>query len=649
MADIAPQGFVNYGAPAASYAQANATNAQANLTSQQAQSAQMQNQVQRASMPLIMQALNEANADQSGSNPGVPSAAATTPSGTTPGQQTAQGDTTGATVTGYNADSLEDKLRTQNYVTPYTQQEQHQLQQYTQLSGLPGQAGEIGKARLAAMQARRQARIDTTTAQNQLQMGNTYDAATAVATKGPGAWNLLNATDSADAAAIAKDSTSADGTFDQDGADAKATAYAQHLAAVSHLYSGRPTHMDNGQLVDDKTGQAVTGQAQLFTGLDAKERQAEYDKAMETVKWTTPDNVEHSDQRWRAPAAYGGYGGKLTPAAAMLTADQAARHQPDGAATYPPGVIPNAAVGQGPAAGGMAAPVHGAVAAVRVNAKNNRPAPTTGADIAAGKAPATGADQGTLPGVNPAALPKMVSPVSGQGAGSGGTIGTATQTALAGRQNQEIENAKTAGTDAQTMRSQITQAKAEIPKIDPRTVGPGSTLYNGMLKAYTAAAGSAPDSLIDENVLDKFLNQIGASNVRNLLSGQRITNQEMMTFLTRGSPSTAMPLGGITHLLNYLDADNEYTLRYNRTKMMALKSGADPDLVDSALSNDQQGGVSRSRFVSGKTGSSDKIGGAPPSGNSATQVNTAADYAKLPPGTSYRDPQGNVRTKPKAQ
>jgi hypothetical protein len=363
------------------------TQAQTQLTSQQAQQQAMNTQVQRASMPLIMQALNEANSDQSGANPGAPSTTPTTPGGTNPGKQTAQEDQSG-TITGYNADSLEDKLRNQNYVAPYTQDELRQMQQYTTLSGMPGPAGDIGKARLAAMQARRQARIDTTTAQNQLQMGNTYDAATAVATKGKGAWSLLEATDKADADVIAKDSTDASGNFDEAAADTKATAYANHLAAVSHLYSGRPTHIDNGQLVDDKTGQAVTGQAQLFTGLDAKERQAEYDKAIEPMKWTTPDNVEHSDQRWRAPAAYGGYGGKTTPGQAMLTADQAARHQPDGAATYPPGVIPNAAVGQGPAAGGMAAPVHGAVAAVRVNAKNNAPQPTTGADIAAGKAAA---------------------------------------------------------------------------------------------------------------------------------------------------------------------------------------------------------------------------------------------------------------------
>ncbi|HWX31016.1 MAG TPA: hypothetical protein VNZ53_26705, partial [Steroidobacteraceae bacterium] len=166
------------------------------------------------------------------------------------------------------------------------------------------------------------------------------------------------------------------------------------------------------------------------------------------------------------------------------------------------------------------------------------------------------------------------------------------------------------------MRSQIVQAKAELSKVDPRTVGPGSTLYKRALQFYTAAAGKAPDALVDETVLDKFLNQIGASNVRNLLAGQRITNQEMMTFLTRGSPSTAMPLGGIAHLLNYLDADNEYTLRYNRTKTMALKSDADPDLVDQELSKR----ITRSDFVARKTGSGDTLSGGNGPANQTVRV-----------------------------
>jgi hypothetical protein len=582
----------NYGPTAVAGQQNTAANTA--LTSQQAQQAGMQNQITRASMPLIMKALKDATEDQSASNPGSPSSKA---------DQSGVGSSWNYSD---HQDSIEDTLRQNNYVAPYTGREA-QLLQASKSLGVADPAR--GKALFDSMNAQREMRISQQTAQNQLKMGNMYDTATAVATKGQGSLDALGAVDPQDAATIRKNYTDASGNFDADAADAAATQYAQHTAAVAHLYSGRPTDMQNGQLVDTKTGQAVTGRDQLFTGLDAKERQAEYDKAIEPVKYTTPDNVEHQELRWKAPIQYGGYGGKLTPAQAVLSADQAARHAPDGSA-QPPGIIPNeAAAPVGNGNSGVLSPSHGAAAAARVNLKNTATPPTTGADIAAGNAPATANDIGTLPGINPAALPRMINPSANQGAGTGGTVGTALQTGVAERQNKEIEASKTASADAQVMRAQIIQARAEIPKIDPRTVGPGSTYYNNILKFYTGASGTAPDALVDEGVLDKFLNQIGASNVRNLLAGQRITNQEMMTFLTRGSPSTSMPLGGIKNLLDYLDADNEYTLRYNRTKMMGLKSGADPDLIDGALSNDQQGGVSRSSFVSKKTGSADALGG----------------------------------------
>ena len=588
MADISPVPFINFNQSGLTAAQQGLTQAQTGVAQQQAEQQAMNTQIQRATMPLIMRSIQEASADQSGANAGNPEVGRA--------QAAAEQSGVAGSIPGYSADSLEDTLRRQNYIQPYTQQELQMLKAGTALSMNPNNPG-AGKALIDRMEAGRQARIANMTAANQLQMGNTYDAATAVASKGEGAFKALLAVDPQDARAInpAAAAGNAEPTADD---DAKATTYARHLAAVSHLYSGRPTKMENGQLVDEKTGQAVTGRDQLFTGLTAEQRQKEWDRATEVIKWTTPDNVEHSDERWKAPVAYGGYGGKLTPAQAVLAADQAARHAPDGSAVAPPGIIPQAA-----ARAGTAAPSHGATAQAHVNARNTAQPKTTGADIAAGSAPATNTDVGGLPGVNPAALTKTVSPVAGQGPGSAGTIGTKTQEALAGRQDEEIKTAKSAYTDAQTMRSQIVQAKAELSKIEPRTVGPGSTLYNAALKFYTAAAGTAPNALVDETVLDKFLNQIGASNVRNLLAGQRITNQEMMTFLTRGSPSTAMPLGGITHLLNYLEADNEYTLRYNRTKTMGLKSGADPDLIDQELAQR----IPRADFVARKTGSGDSL------------------------------------------
>lgn len=589
MADVSAVPFINFNEPGLTAAQTGLTQAQTGVAQQQAQQQAMNTQIQRATMPLIMRSIQEASADQSGANPGNPEIAAT---------EQARADQSGVSPSDFygvnQAGMLEDALRRQNYIQPYTQQELQMLKYGTALSMNPNTAAG-GKAIVDRMQTQRQARIDNQTAANQLSMGDTYDAAAAVATKGEGAFRALLAVDPADARAINPAAARGDIAPSADD-DAKATKYAQHLAAVSHLYSGRPTKMENGQLYDERTGQAVVGRDQLFTGLNADQRQKEFDRATEQIEWTTPDNVIHKDERWKAPVEYGGYGGKLTPAQAVLAADQAARHAPDGSATASPGIIPNAAAGSG-----AAPPVHGAVAAARASARANTRVRTNGADIAAGSAPATSADQGTL--ANPASFTKTVSPVVGQGPGSAGTAGTKLLEGVANRQNEAITSANTAYTDAQTMRSQITQAKAEMTKIDPRTVGPGSSIYNTMLRAYTAAAGSAPNALIDETVLDKFLNQIGASNVRNLLAGQRITNQEMMTFLTRGSPSTAMPLGGIQHLINYLEADNEYTLRYNRTKTMALKSGADPDLIDQELSNR----VTRSAFVARRTGNGDTL------------------------------------------
>jgi hypothetical protein len=607
-------------------------NAQTGVVSEQAKQEAMNTQIQRATMPMIMQAMSEATADQSGANPGNHEAGGGAAPGGVPGpaSQRAAADQSGARPL-YSQDSLEDTLRNNNYVQPYTQQELQMLKIGTALSLNPKTAA-AGTAMVERMKVSQQARTQNQTAQNQNKMGNVYDAATAVATKGPGSFKALLATDPQDAAAINPAAARGDIEPTADD-DLKATQYAKHLAAVSSLYTGRPLKMENGQIYDERTGQAIQGRDQLFTGLGPKELQAEYDKAREQIPWTTPDGVEHKDERWRAPEKYGGYGGKLTPAQAALAADQAARHNvtaPDGS-VHPPGVVPqDAAAGTG----ATSPPIHGAAAGRRVNQKNAAVPPKTGADIAAGTAAATGADTGTLPGVNPAQLTKTISPAAGAGPGGPSIASKGLQEGVAARQNEEIKATRTASVDAQTMRSQIIQARAAAAKVDPRNVGPGSTIYNGILKTITALAGKAPDDLVQEGVLDKFLNQMGASNVRQLLAGQRITNQEMMTFLTRGSPSTAMPLGGINHLIDYLDADNEYTLRYNRTKMMALKSGADPDLVDQELSSR----VNRADFVSRKTQSGDalsKNGAAPAKAPAAQADITEEAHGKLNHGDAF--------------
>jgi hypothetical protein len=146
--------------------------------------------------------------------------------------------------------------------------------------------------------------------------------------------------------------------------------------------------------------------------------------------------------------------------------------------------------------------------------------------------------------------------------------------------------------------SLLAQAQNEVSKINPRDVGPGSGVVKEMQNAYTAISGKAPDDLVDRAVLDKFLNMVGAQNVRQLLAGQRITNSEMMLFMTRGSPNIDQPKAALQNLLGYLRADNDYTARSARTQAVALSRGADPSQLSGAVEN----ALPRSTYVQKVTG-----------------------------------------------
>src|SRR6202049_2883721 len=322
MADVSAftPDFANLSSSAAGAPQANVqeTQQRAGLISQQSQTAGMQNQITRASMPLIMQAIQEAQADQSGVNPGGPdNGSANTP-------------TTSGVQFGDHNQLLEEKLRDQNFVPPYLPGELQRVVQLTRLAGIPGMAGDYAKAQLAAVQTKRQARIDTTTATNQLKMGNMYDTATAgysVDPNGdrPGAsLQALDAIDQQDADVIRQQATDPKtGKLDITKADDMAQQHMGHVAAVSHLYSGRPTHDVNGQLVDDKTSQAVVGQKQLYTGSTSEQLGADRQWAKGTVPVTMTDGSTENQPRWSAPKQQGGLG--MTPDQYAHQQDQARR------------------------------------------------------------------------------------------------------------------------------------------------------------------------------------------------------------------------------------------------------------------------------------------------------------------------------------
>jgi hypothetical protein len=343
MADIAPQPFINYGLSQAQQGQAQSSAA---LQGQQAQGAAMTNQITAASMPMIMQALDEANsssstAAQSGTAPSSRAVSARNRSGVN-GQSSSDDDT--GTGHGYDGASMETTLRDQNFVPPWTQDEQQQLTQWTKLAGLPGPAGDMAKARVAALQVRRQARMENATAQNQKAMGNMYDTwATASTAPDP----LVALASVPDGKAVASQIAMRHGA-DEDGARAEAKAFLEHGAAVSHLYSGRPTHDVNGQLVDDKTSQNVVGQNQVYRGSTAEQLGEDRKFAVGQVDVPTTSGTPIKMSRLDAPVENGGvrgaHGEKITADQYALQQDQARRKltsaqqaaDPGGAPVQPP-------------------------------------------------------------------------------------------------------------------------------------------------------------------------------------------------------------------------------------------------------------------------------------------------------------------------
>lgn len=205
-----------------------------------------------------------------------------------------------------------------------------------------------------------------------------------------------------------------------------------------------------------------------------------------------------------------------------------------------------------------------------------------------------------LPGVNFNALPRT----NDQSGFSTKTSQVSPQKTEEYRAAQLSEAAEAAAQDAKT-KSVIAAAQNELNKIPSRAVGPGSDVYNAFQKFYAAVSGSAPDALVNEQALDKYLNQVGAQNVRALLSGQRITNQEMMMFMTRGTPNVAQPLATLHNLVNYLATDTDYDQKLQATKIKALEKApngynADPWQLPGLIENTP--GASRAEYVQSKLG-----------------------------------------------
>jgi hypothetical protein len=403
MADVTvPLLDPNYGQQIAgaqqSFAGAGLARQQTGLVEQQTESAALQNQIQRLSMPMIQQALAESAADQSGGNASV-ERSGVNPVTPAPGA----GGAPAAAPSGGGWDTrttnIEDAFRQQSFVQPWTQQELQQLKLAKAVGvGNP----ERGKALSDMVTTQRQARIDNQTAANQLRNGNTYDTATAVHNTDPdgttpgAALLALESNDRPDADAIRKAATGPDGKLDVARADEMAREHAGHIAAVAHLYSGRPTEIKDGQLVDTKTGQPVTGQKHLYTGSTGDQLAADRQWMMVEIPVTLTNGDKINMQRWQAPKEQGGFGGTVTPGEYALQQDRARRNLPPDQRAADKGGPPVASPSQN-ASGAAPAPA-------------TQPKPAVGAALAPAKAAAAAKAQTLEPAEQYGTAPPVGTP-----------------------------------------------------------------------------------------------------------------------------------------------------------------------------------------------------------------------------------------------
>lgn len=259
MADISSNPVVDWGGMVSGTNLQNAQAGQAQqaqqLTQQQTQAAQMQNQLMKARMPLIMNAISDYSDDAS--NESTDKGGPTVPSGATGEPPDAQADTSGANpessespeTSWYNPQQIDAHLRSQFFVPPVTPQEAQKIQK----AAFVDPKGEMGLLESAKQQ--RQLRIDAQTGQSQYGSNNLFEAMHAVVDADSG--HAL-----AQLTAVAPDTAKRIKEMIPDEADedAAARSYAAHVAGVAHQYSGRETVADNAGVYRDKvTGMTVPG------------------------------------------------------------------------------------------------------------------------------------------------------------------------------------------------------------------------------------------------------------------------------------------------------------------------------------------------------------------------------------------------------
>ncbi len=600
MADVPAVGVQDWGNLMTSFGQGlastNATNAQANeatartgLIQQQTQGANMQNQLMKARMPVILKALADYNpqADDSGVTGGNGTELQATPgtvgkpisanpnNPTAPSAGVPNNPATDPTATNwYDNARVDAGLRARYFVNPAGTPQDIKNIMGAALSGDPGL--------LESAKQQRQLGVDSRLAQSQSDASNLYETMTNGVVNAPEgrALDALEAISPAAAEQIRK--LIPDSVVEDDAA----RAFASHVANTVHQYSGRKVVADTaGDWRDEVTGNKLTGATK--TALSSEQIAQLAEKGNELVPMKNSDGTESQVHRYFAEGSPNlkqwmtKVADKNNVPGASPSVTGVPRAQFQSAANDAVAKVGPARPATPPAANAPAAP----------GARPAAPAPTNPAQGAAAM------QSRLLPGpdgnpINLDTLPKvnLPTPVMGR------TANPQEQTAI----DSYKEDYKGLQTEAMRKLAETNQADAlltpfqqKLATINPRDVGPGSTAYKAVLDMKKAITGKAPADEIDMGIVDKFANQLGVQNVRSLLSGQRITNQEMMNFLTRASASVTQPLEVMKAIVSYQKANNDFDRKWATTTLAGLVKHVDPVALQS-MENGRQPYVEQS-------------------------------------------------------
>jgi hypothetical protein len=420
-----------------------------------------------------------------------------------------------------------------------------ELAQYNQAQIAGGYTKNPGYAQAKLTDYQQRVKSQQTAAQIE------HDQANTIATADGGNYQILRQVNPNQAQAIAKTlGFDPSASTAPPAADAAAIKYATDVVDFTHPWTGDTYTDQEGQKANSRTGAPPPPQSRAAQQLTPEQKQQAYEKYLTLGQTPTTVGAGLPQMPWeRANAA--------SPEA------YAAAHVPGGYTPQPaPGAAPASVAPRPP-----------------VRTPPNQPPPQT-------KTPTQPQTQ-MLPGVDISQMPKLPTapPVTDQV-----SLDNAKKINDANRevQNKALEPLKDQVTAAARNSAIYSQLDQKLATADPRAFGPSSAQYKALQNLRTYLSGIAPDGLVNQTEMDKYLMQLGVGGSKQLLGADvQPRQQEMLMLMAHANPNIDQPLQVIKNLTAYGKAGNDYDMKAGNTAIAAIRNGADPFAVPGAIETQQ--------------------------------------------------------------